>query len=222
MRDVEGEAEAAELALRARVLARLIAGAVHDIRTPLNTIGLRLPLLSESLDGGAGAAESAASQVRSLREQLDRIKDLVSRLAEVCDPAAPLGYLDLAAYAAQVTGAFGYDAKLGHVDLVLEASRGSVRTSADPARAARVILCLLARAIAATPKDGRLLVRAAARGSAAVLEFDRTPGDAAADFDYDLEVLAGAAEGCGGRLERAPGGQGLERITLTLPGNDRA
>jgi signal transduction histidine kinase len=212
--------EGAALALRAKVLSRVIAAAVHDIRTPLNTLGLRLPLLAESLEGGPGAPDAAAGQLRALREQLDRIKDLVARLAEVSEPAAPLGYLDLAAYLAQVGGALGYDAKLRHVELVLEPSRGGVRTSADPPRAGRLVLCLVSRALAGTADGGRLVARALTRDGHAVLEVDRTPAEPDRDLDYDLEVLAADSAAAGGRLDRAPQG-GQERLTLTMPGNER-
>ena len=212
--------EGAALALRAKVLSRVIAAAVHDIRTPLNTLGLRLPLLAESLEGSPVSPDVAAGQLRALREQLDRIKDLVARLAEVTEPAAPLGYLDLAAYLAQVAGALGYDAKLHHVELVLEPSRGLVRTSAEPGRAGRLVLCLVSRALGGTADGGRLLARAVTRDGHAVVELDRMAAEPDRDLDYDLGVLAADVGAAGGRLERAPHG-GLERLTLTMPGNER-
>ncbi len=198
----------------------MIAAAVHDIRTPLNTLGLRVPLLAESLEGNPGVPDGAAGQIRSLREQLDRIKDLVARLAEVSDPAAPLGYLDVAGYVAQVAGALGYDAKLRHVELTVEPSRGSVRTTAEPARAGRLVLCLVARALAGTAEGARLTARVAVRDGHAVLELDRTVAEPDRDLDYDLSVLAADSIAAGARLDRASVGA-LERLTLTMPGNER-
>jgi hypothetical protein len=77
------------------------------------------------------------------------------------------------------------------------------------------------RIIAATPPGGRLVVRALTRGGAAVLELDHSAPAPDAAVGYDVEVLMTSATALGGRLERGTGDQGLERLTLTLPGNER-
>jgi hypothetical protein len=82
------------------------------------------------------------------------------------------------------------------------------------------VLCLVSRALAGTADGGRLLARAATRDGRAVVELDRTAAEPDRDLDYDLEVLAADAAAAGGRLDRAPQG-GLERLTLTMPGNER-
>lgn len=216
------DGERSEHAVRSKVLARIIAGAVHDIRTPLNTMALRLPFIAEAVQADASAADSAAAHVRSVQEQFERIKDLVTRLAEATEPAAPLGYLDLASHLAQVIGVLGYEAKLRHVELAVEGARSGVRTSADPSHAGRLVLCLVGRALAATAEGGRFHARASARGGSAALEIDWTPGAPEPDLGYDLDVLAAGAAALGGRLERVAGDRGLARLTLTMPGNERS
>jgi hypothetical protein len=215
------DGERSEHAVRSKVLGRVIAGAVHDIRTPLNTMALRLPFIAEALLDGSAAAEAVAAHVRSVQEQFERIKDLVTRLAEATEPAAPLGWLDVASHLAQVVGVLGYEAKLRHVELVLDGPRAGVRTSADPAHGGRLVLCLVGRTLAGTTDGGRLLARAATRSGSAVVEIEWTPGDPDGDLGYDMEVLGAGVGVLGGRLDRAAGDRGLERLTLTMPGNER-
>lgn len=219
--DPTSDRERSEHAVRSKVLGRVIAGAVHDIRTPLNTMALRLPFIAEAIQDGPAAADAVAVHVRSVQEQFERIKDLVTRLAEATEPAAPLGWLDVASYLAQVMGVLGYEAKLRHVELVLDGPRAGVRTAADPAHAGRLVLCLLGRTLAGTRDGGRLLARAATRSGSAVVEIDWTPGDPEPDLGYDMEVLGAGVGALGGRLDRATGDRALERLTLTMPGNER-
>jgi ABC-type amino acid transport substrate-binding protein len=54
-----------------------------------------------------------------------------------------------------------------------------------------------------------------------VVELESTPGASEPAVGYDVDVLTASAADLGGRLERGPGDQGLERLTLTLPGNER-
>jgi hypothetical protein len=120
-----------------------------------------------------------------------------------------------------VAGALGYEAKLRTVELVVEPRSGAVRTSADPVGVGQLVLCLVGRTVATTPLGGRVLARAQTRAGAAVVELDHTPAAPEGGGGYDVDVLTMSATALGGRLERGAGDQGLERLTLTLPGNDR-
>jgi hypothetical protein len=82
------------------------------------------------------------------------------------------------------------------------------------------VLCLVSRALAGTADGSRLLARAVTRDGRAVVELERTAAEPDGDLDYDLGVLAADSAAVGGRLDRVPQG-GLERLTLTMPGNER-
>jgi signal transduction histidine kinase len=212
-------AEAA--ALRARVLARVVAGVVHDIRTPLGTMLMKLQLLRDAIAGEAGLSESVAAHLRVLDAQIERMTEMVRKVASTVDPPAALGWVDAGALLVDVAGALGYEAKLRTVELVVEPRSGAVRTSADPAGVGQLVLCLVGRTVATTPLGGRVLARAQTRAGAAVVELDHTPAAPEGGGGYDVDVLTMSATALGGRLERGAGDQGLERLTLTLPGNDR-
>jgi signal transduction histidine kinase len=211
----------AEAALRARVLARVVAGVVHDIRTPLGTMLMKLQLLRDAIAGEAGVSEAVAGHLRVLDAQIERMAEMVRKVASTVDPPAPLGWVDLAALVSDLAGALSYEAKLRTIELTVEPRLAAVRTAADPAGVGQLVLCLVGRALAMTPAGGRLVARAVTRGGAAVLELDHTAGAGEPAVGYDVDVLTTSAETLGGRLERGAGDQGLERLTLTLPGNDR-
>lgn len=217
--DVDGDR--AEAAVRACVLARVIAGVVHDMRTPLGTMLMKLQLLRDALAGEATVSDAVAGHLRVLDAQIERMTEMLRRVASTVEPPAPLGWLDTGALLGDVAGALAYEAKLRSVELVVEPRVGAVRTAADPAAVGALVLSLVGRALAGTREGGRVVARAAIRGGAAVVELDRTPGDPDAALGYDLEVLVSAASALGGRLERGPGDPGLERLTLTMPGNER-
>jgi hypothetical protein len=206
----------AEHALRSRILARVIAGAVHDIRTPLGTMVMKLQLLRDAAGDGGVPAEALPQHLRVLDAQVERVTEILRKLASAVEPPSPLGWVDLATLLADVAGTLGYDAKFRGVEVAVEPRTAAVRAGADPEAVGRLVLCVYGRALAGTPRGGRLTARAVSRGGSAVLELERTPGDPGDGLGYDMDVLAAAAAALGGRLERAPG-EGLERVSLVLP-----
>lgn len=215
------DGDPAEAVLRARVLARVVAGIVHDIRTPLGTMLMKLQLLRDAIAGESGVSETVAGHLRVLDAQIERMTEMVRKVSSTVDPPAPLGWLDAATLVADIAGTLAYEAKLRSIELTVEARAGVVRTSAEPAAVGQLVLCLLGRALAATAPSGRLVARAFSSGGVAVIELDHTPGAGEPAVGYDVDVLTTSATMLGGRLERGPCDQGLERLTLTLPGNAR-
>lgn len=210
-----------EEAVRARVLSRVIAGVVHDMRTPLGTMLMKLQLLRDAIAGDAAVSEPIAAHLRVLDAQVERMTEMLRKVASTVDPPAPLGWLDVGVLLGDLGGALAYEAKLRSVELVVEPRAGAIRTGADPAAAGALVLSLLGRALAGTRPGGRMIARAGLRDRGAVVELDRTPAEPDGALGDDLDVLAATASALGGRLERGPGEPGLERLTLTMPGNER-
>ncbi len=212
--------DGAEHALRSQVMGRIVAGVAHDIKNPLNAMSLQLALLGDKLEGTAGAVE-AAGHLAALRDQIGRVNDVLRRLVDVTEPAAPLGYIDLGRLLADVGTLFSCEARRRRIDLAVEAHPGSVGTRCDPARVGRLVLGLYGRALALTPDGGRFAARAEARGGEAVVAIEHATGDPDGDLGYETEVLAAGAAALGGRFERAQDDHRTERLALTLPRNDR-
>jgi hypothetical protein len=208
-------------ALRERVLARVVAGVVHDLRTPLGTMAMKLQLLRDSIAGEAGVPDVLAAHLRVLDAQIERMTEMVRRVANTIEPPATLGWVDAGALLADVAGTLGHEARLRSVEVAVAPRSVAARTWADPSRVGLLLLCVVERAIATAAKGGRLLARADSREGAAVIELDRPAAPPEPSAEQDWDALAAAAGELGGRLERGPAGQGLERITLKVPGTGR-
>jgi signal transduction histidine kinase len=212
--------ELLEQAIRSQGLTRVAAGLAHDIKNPLNAMALQLALLADKLSTAADASGAAASHLGALREQIGRVNEVVRRFLDVADPSAPLGYTDLGALLADTAALFGHDARRRRIDLVVEAPRGSVRTRCDPARAARLVLALLARGMAEAPEGGRFSARAEGDGEHATVRLEYLPGDPDPETGYYSAVVAGAAADLGGELIEERSAAGV-RLALRLPRNER-
>jgi signal transduction histidine kinase len=209
-----------EHAMRSQGIGRVAGGVAHDIKNPLNAMSLQLALLGEKLSGSADASGAAAAHLGALRDQIGRVNDIVRRFLDVADPAAPFGYTDLGALLSDVAALLSHDARRRRISLQVDAQPGAVRTSCDPARVGRLALGLFARALAETPDGGRLSARAEPRGRLAALSIEHVAGDPDPALGYYTEVAAAAAHALGGEFvqERR---DGVERLSLALPGNER-
>lgn len=217
-----GSVERVEHALRSLVLGRVVVGVAHEIKNPLNAIILQLALLEAKLeDDGGGAPRTVASHLAAVRGQVARVDEVLRRLAEATDPGAPMGFTDLGALLADVASLFAYELRRRGIEASLAVPSGHARTRCDPARVGRLVLALFGRALAATPDGGRFTARTEARGAEVLVEVVHAAGDPARDLGYESEVLAGGAAMLGGRFERSRPEPGLERLTLTMPGNER-
>jgi signal transduction histidine kinase len=220
VRDPQGD-DRPEHALRSQVIGRVVAGVAHDIKNPLNAMSLQLALLGDKLEAAGAASDAAVVHLGALRDQIARVNEVLRRLSEATEPAAPLGYVDLGALLTDVAHLFGYEARRRRIDLAVDAHAGSVRTRRDASRVARLVVGLCGRALALTPDGGRLSGRAEVRGAEAAILLEHGIGDPADDLGYDTEVLAAGAAALGGRFERTRLGEKTERLVLLVPRNDR-
>lgn len=209
-----------EQAMRSLGLARLASGVAHDIKNPLNAMSLQVALLGEKLAPSAEASEAAATHLRAVRDQIARVNEVLRRFLDVADPGAPLGYTDLGALLADMGSLFGHEGRRRRLTLSIDAQPGSVRSSADPARAGRLLLGLFARALGETPDGGRLAARAEVSGRTALVAIEHTPGDPDLDLRYYSEVARAAARSLGGDFSQERRSDGV-RLSLVLPRIER-
>jgi signal transduction histidine kinase len=219
VRDPRAE-ELGEHALRSHAFGRLVAGVAHDIKNPLNAMSLQIALLSEKLSSGGDPSEAVAAtaHLAAIRDQIGRVNDVLRRLLDVLDPAAPLGYMDLASFLTDVASLLAHDARRRRVEITIDVHAGGVRTLGDASRVGRIVVGMCSGALARTPEGGRFAARAEARNREAMLVIEHASGDPDGGVGYDIEVLRAGAAAVGGRFERERVEQRTERLTLVVPG----
>jgi signal transduction histidine kinase len=209
-----------EQSMRSVGLARLASGVAHDIKNPLNAMSLQVALLGEKLAPTPEASGAAATHLRAVRDQIGRVNEVLRRFVDVADPGAPLGYTDVGALLADIGSLFAHEGRRRRLTLAIDAQPGTVRSSAEPARAGRLILGLFARALAETPDGGRLAARATLAPASAVVAMEHTPGDPDPDLRYYSEVASAAAHALGGEFSQERRNDGV-RLSLALPRVER-
>ncbi len=216
---IAGLGEALEHAMRSVALGRVAAGLVHDIKNPLNAMALQIALLGEKLSASDAASVSAAGHLSALREQVARVNEMLRRFLDVADPGTPFGFTDVGALVTDSVALLGHEARRRRIAATVEAPTGAIRTSCDPERVARLVLGLLARALAETPDGGRLAARAAGNGTEVTVGIEHAAGDPDPAVGYYTEAAIAGAARLGGALSEERR-EGVARITLVLPRNE--
>jgi signal transduction histidine kinase len=173
-------------------LGRLAAGVAHEIRNPLNAILLNLQQMRDRVRGAAGAESTPpdgdAGGLAGAWPEFDkyhaRIVGEIERLERMVSSFLDLAKtgelhcerIDLAAGLRGAVDLFRPVAQEHDVRLELDAP-DSLPALADPNRLPAVWNNLLANALAAAPRGGRVTVRARADGDAITVEVsDDGPG----------------------------------------------
>ncbi len=216
---IAGLGEALEHAMRSVAFGRVASGIVHDYKNPLNAMALQIALLSEKLSGSDAASTAAAGHLSALRDQVVRVNEILRRFLDVADPGAPMGFTDVGALVADAAALLGHEARRRRVEVTVEPPLGAIRTSCDPGRVARLVLGLLARALAETPDGGKLAVRTAANGANVTLGLEHAAGDPDPAVGYYTEAAIAGAARLGGALSEERR-DGVARVSLVLPRNE--
>ncbi len=161
---------------RLSLIGRLARSIIHDLKNPLNIIGL-----TAELTGMEGATpETRAQAVTSIRYQVDRINDMVREILEFTQGPHPdlvLTPMDYATFVQSVCAEFRAEAALRSVSLDLEGEPPRTKVLMNPKRLRRLFQNLVYNACEAMPEGGRISIRATADGQAVVTEVeDSGPG----------------------------------------------
>jgi signal transduction histidine kinase len=143
-------------AQRLSSLGNLAAGVAHDIRNPLNAIKL---LSSHTLDTLAGmpGAEGSAKHLQTIREEVDRLEEIVSRFLSLAkereiqpEPVAVDRLLEAC------VALLRKDAEERKVRLTADLRAGDTVLLLDPELWRRAVLNVLINALEACPAGGRV------------------------------------------------------------------
>lgn len=161
---------------RLAIVGRFARSIVHDLKNPLNNIGLTAEM------AGLPQLEPEAREqaVATIRHQVDRISDLVSEILEFTQGAADdlvLPPMDYADFTGRVLEEMRTEASLKGVTLILESPAPSAQVLLNPKRLRRVFNNLLQNAAEAMSSGGTVYIRFAMRPDEVVTEIEDTgPG----------------------------------------------
>lgn len=140
-------------AQRLSALGNLAAGVAHDVRNPLNAIKL---LSSHALDTLEGESP-AARPLRTIREEVDRLEDIVSSFLSLAkEREILLEPCKIDTLLLECVRLFKQEAEARQVRLSHELRAGDARLMLDPKQFTRAVLNILLNALEACPPGGRV------------------------------------------------------------------
>jgi len=184
---------------RLAVVGRFARSIVHDLKNPLNIIGLT----AEMAAMGPVTAESSETALRTIRQQVDRINDLVSEILDFTLGASAelvLPSIDYAGFVHDVIEELRDEAALKSATVELENLPPSIALPFNPKRLRRLFFNLFANATDAMPRGGKIILRFRSTPSELITELEDTgPGIAReiAGQVFEAFVTYGKTNGTG-------------------------
>ena len=143
---------------RLAVIGRFARAIVHDLKNPLNIIGLTAELAA--LEQATPAARQKS--VTTIRAQVDRISEMVGDILDFTQGARAetiFGHLDYGAFAKQIIEEIRPEVELRHARIEIVGPLPSVKLPLDPKRLRRVFYNLIHNATDAMSAGGKVSVR---------------------------------------------------------------
>jgi signal transduction histidine kinase len=184
---------------RLGVVGRFARSIVHDLKNPLNIIGLTAEMAAVE-QNAPGASQKA---LITIRQQVDRINDLVSEILDFTQGTSPeliLPPIDYARFIQDVLQEIRPEAALKAVSIELENEPPAITLPLNPKRLRRLFFNLVHNATDAMPRGGRIILRFRSTAEALITEVEDTgPGVAPeiADRLFEAFVTYGKANGTG-------------------------
>jgi signal transduction histidine kinase len=160
---------------RLAAVGRISAQITHEIRNPLNAIGLNAELLAEELE--AGAPGEAKALVAAISREVDRLNGVAEEYLTFARlPRPALGRHDLNEVVGSLLDFLSPELQAAGVEVVRELASGALALSADEGQLRAVFLNLLRNSREAMPAGGRVTVRTRRTGEAIEAEVADTGG----------------------------------------------
>jgi len=156
---------------RLAIVGRFARSIVHDLKNPLNIIGLTAEMAG--MDRATPEMRQKASI--GIRKQVDRISDLISEILDFTQGSHADFVLTPADYSSFVTylmDELGPEARLKDVTVELEAPPPAVEVVIHPKRLRRVFYNLVHNATDAMPEGGKIIIRFKSTDTEVVTEIE--------------------------------------------------
>jgi signal transduction histidine kinase len=165
---LERMASQLDVATRLAAISRLTGGVAHEIKNPLNAIGLRLELLRARL---GEPDHELSGEIDILSKEVLRLDRVVKTFLDFSRPLdVHLQDIDLAVLAREVTEFVTPQARLAGIEVEFSAPSEPALLRGDSDLLKQAVLNLVTNAIDAMPKGGRLQVRVDNSGDKLTLE----------------------------------------------------
>jgi signal transduction histidine kinase len=162
---------------RLAAVGRISAQITHEIRNPLNAIGLNAELLAEELAQSPGGSPEAVQLVAAISREVDRLNGVAEEYLRFArSPRTPPGRHDLNELLGSLLDFLGPELQAGGIALARELASEPLPVRADEGRLRAVFLNLLRNSREAMPAGGRLTVRTRRVGGATEAEVADTGG----------------------------------------------
>jgi signal transduction histidine kinase len=158
---------------RLAVIGRFARAIVHDLKNPLNIIGLA----SEIATAQNATPETRKKSAATIRKQVDRINEMVGDILDFTQGARAeviFAAMDYRVFVQQVLEEVRPEVKLQNSRLEVEGPMPSVKLPLDPKRLRRVFYNLIHNATDAMPNGGKIIVRFRHGGKEFVTEIEDT------------------------------------------------
>jgi len=143
---------------RLAIIGRFARSIVHDLKIPLNIIGLT----SEMVNSPAASSTLREQASSNIRKQVDRINDMIGEILEFTQGAQAAVILAASSYSEFVKHMLEElrpEAGLKSATIELENQPPEVSLLMDPRRLRRVFCNLIANATEAMPRGGKITLR---------------------------------------------------------------
>jgi len=143
---------------RLAVVGRFARAIIHDLKNPLNIIGLTAEIAAMEKTTLENRRKSAAT----IRKQVDRISEMVEDILNYTQGARAeviLSALNYGAFVQQILDEIRSEVELRDSQLEIEGPLPSLKLPVDPKRLRRVFVNLIHNATDAMPNGGRIIVR---------------------------------------------------------------
>lgn len=175
---------------RLAVVGRFARSIVHDLKNPLNIIGLT----AEMAALGQSTPETRDKALKNIRLQVDRINDLVAEILDFTQGTTSdlvLPPVDFAHFIKEVLGEIRGEASLRSSMIEVENEPPSVSLPLNPKRLRRLFFNLVHNATDAMPRGGKIFLRFRQTPNAVVVEMEDTgPGIAPEIAGHLFEAFA--------------------------------
>src|SRR5207249_3124510 len=184
---------------RLAVVGRFARSIIHDLKNPLNIIGIT----AEMAGMGSATTEFRQQATERIRQQVDRISDLIGEILEFTQGSQSdfiLAPIDYGAFVQEMVEEIRPEAGLRSANLELASPMPKVQLLLNPKRLRRVFYNLIHNATDAMPDGGRIVLRVHQNERRVITEIEDTGQGVApeiADRLFEAFATHGKAHGTG-------------------------